>query len=439
MAPGTYTVTVTDKFGCKGTETIVIATSGSMPSVTQQSENSSGCGESNGSFVIMQENPALTYNYTLLDENGKSIGTWANNNMFKNDGTFSLGDLSAGRYNVSVVNDDGCEKIVTVDISDEDGPDIMVGASGVKHITCYGQADGSITVSLENGGTNPAYLWNDPDQSTTPSILDLASGVYTVKVTNDEGCTAVASFQVREPARLLANASLNHLLCAGDNNGSIQLSISGGSLPMSFIWNTGATTRNISNLQAGVYTVAITDINYCTFTNSYTITAPDQLSITHQVNDVMVGEGNGSIQVSVSGGVGPYSYSWDTGQDTPYIDGLQAGSYTITITDANDCELVETITVGTVNVPLVKQNELIRLYPNPARNELYVDFSSACISVATLELYNIAGEKVYANVHPVSDGADERYRINVNNLQPGVYIVRLRCAEQTWQSKFIKQ
>jgi hypothetical protein len=439
MAPGTYTVTVTDKFGCRGTETIIISTSGALPAVSWETQNSSGCGQNNGSFVILPEIPTITYIYTLLDENGKSISTWGVNNMFKNEGSFSLVDLAAGRYNVSVVNDDGCEKIVTVDISDEDGPDILVGTDGVKHITCYGQADGSITVSLENEGTNPVYLWNDPDQSTTPSISELAAGIYSVKVSNDEGCTAVASFQVREPARLLANASLNHLLCAGDNNGSIQLSVSGGSLPMSFIWNTGSTTRNISDLQSGVYTVTITDINYCIFTNSYTITAPGQLSLTHQVNEVMAGESNGSIQVSVSGGVGPYIYSWDTGQDTPDIDGLQAGSYTVTITDANDCELVETITVGTVNVPLVKQNELIRLYPNPARNELYVDLNSACTSVFILELYNIAGERVYADVRSASIGSDDHYKIDVNNLHPGVYIVRLRCAENTWQSKFLKQ
>jgi hypothetical protein len=439
MAPGTYTVTVTDKFGCKGTEAIVIETSGTMPAVTWETVNSSGCGGSAGSFVIVQDNPALNYIYSLLEEDGKSIQNWTDQNLLKNEGTFSLENLAAGYYNISVVNEDGCEKIVTVDISDVDGPSIITATDGVKNVSCFGMSDGSITVSLENGGTNPAYQWNDPGESTTANLSDLAAGTYTVKVTNDEGCMGIASFQVKEPGKLLANATLGHLLCAGDSNGSIQLSISGGSLPMSFIWNTGSTTRNISDLQAGVYTVTITDYNYCTFTNNFTIEAPEELKLDYVVENAGEGESNGSISISISGGAGSYDISWDTGQDTASIVDLSAGTYTVTITDDNGCELIESILVEALSISEVRISDPLKLYPNPAKEELYVEIHMDSPGLHVLEIYSITGELVLIHRIDGSENSTELQKINLKGLAPGMYILHARSRKSSWQSKFLKQ
>lgn len=441
LPPGTYSVTATDLQGCTSTKSIVVTTSGTMPSVTVETVNSTGCGQSTGSFTITPENPGSNYIFTLLPQVLKSdaleFNTSINHVFSKNSPVFSHGNLAAGSYNVRVVNNDGCERIITVDINDAGGPTIIADPQQIRPITCFGRSDGSITVSLENGGTNPVFLWNDTNKSTTPTISNLPSGTYTVTVSNNEGCRSVASFQIREPALLLANPLVTPPTCAGGSNGSIQLSVTGGALPMSFIWNTGATTRNISNLQAGVYTVSITDINYCTFTNRVTVTEPERLTLTPEITHASPGGTDGSIKISVAGGVGSLSYSWNTGQNTAIIDRLSAGTYSVTVTDANNCSTNETFFLGTVGTIYAYPHDGFRLFPNPVTEILNIAFPNGFVGNYNFEVLDVTGIRVYAGAGS-SAASGHVLNWNAYGLPKGVYFIRIYNKSNLWQFRFLK-
>ncbi len=441
LAPGSYSVAVKDTFGCVGDATVVVDNEGTMPLVTWNVENSPNCGESNGSIQIIQDNPNDIYVYTLLSENEETGEDNKSQNdyfHFKNDEGFFAGNLLAGHYLVHIVNDQGCEKTIAADISDQNSPDIIYNNESIKNITCFGEVNGSISINIENPGSNPQLLWNDSNNSTTPSIDNLAAGLYTLKVTNDEGCLSVASFEIKEPAMLLANAVVTHNVCAYDNKGSIHLSVSGGTRPVSFIWNTGETERNLENISAGNYNVTITDYQLCTFSNSYQLNSPEEIKLSYVAEDPVDEQNNGSILLTVTGGVGSYTYTWDSGQDTPLISDLPAGSYTITVSDANECVQTETIHLGNVDVLDYNIEEAIRLYPNPVSKELNLSLRTSCSNVFLVEIYNVIGEQIPTNLFNTSYQAEENLKINVESLVPGIYIVRLRCKENIWQAKFVK-
>src|SRR5690606_14837622 len=132
--------------------------------------------------------------------------------------------------------------------------------------------------------------------------------------------------------------------CFGGSNGSIDLTVIGGSGSYTYTWSNGEAIEDLSDLTAGYYTVTVTDANGCTATETITITEPDELVLNYSpVNVSYFGGSNGSIDLSVTGGTGSYTYAWSNGEGTEDLSGLTAGDYTITVTDVNGCTATETI------------------------------------------------------------------------------------------------
>ena len=427
LAPGTYVLTVTDHYGCATTQTFTLVNAGAMPQVEWTTTHSPNCGESNGSISITPLNAGDEYTYTVLtkmqpmdDDNGDP----------GNDAAFTLEGLPAGLYLISVVNQEGCEQILSLAISDLGAPAIN---GTVENISCYGANDGAIEVVLE-GATDPQYLWDDEGNSTTPSLTGLGKGTYTLFVI-DQGCQAVASFQITEPALLLANATVNHIVCGNHDQGSILLTIQGGTGPFTYIWNTGFSGRDLVDVPAGTYTVLVTDYQYCTFQQSYTITANAPIQTEAVVVHASPGAANGSINVNVSGGVAPYTYVWEHGPQGSVIFGLVPGVYTLTITDQAGCQVVESFTLGTVNI-IEAQTADWKLYPNPASDALYVDVSGMCENQPIrFEVYNITGSRM---LQLDATAAPDPVKIELGSLPRGVYLLKASCRERTLQRKFVK-
>jgi aminopeptidase-like protein len=136
------------------------------------------------------------------------------------------------------------------------------------------------------------------------------------------------------------------VLCFGASTGSIDVSVSGGTSPYTYNWGGGITTQDRSGLAAGTYTVTVTDANACTKTVSATITQPSALTVSETNVDVLCfGANTGSIDVTVSGGTSPYTYNWGGGITTQDRTGLAAGTYTVTVTDANSCTKTVSATI----------------------------------------------------------------------------------------------
>ncbi len=200
-----------------------------------------------------------------------------------------------------------------------------------------GLAVDDLTVTLTAGG-GPVYTYLWSNGSTTEDVSGLSAGTYTVTVTDASGCTATSSFNVSGPTPPSLSFSVTHVTCPGGNNGAINLTVTGGASPFSYLWSNGATTEDISGLVAGTYTVTVTDNNGCIAIGSATVTQPPAFSLTTVVSNVSCNGGSdGSIDLTVSGGSPPYTYLWSTGATTEDISGLTAGLYTVTVTDNNGC------------------------------------------------------------------------------------------------------
>jgi gliding motility-associated-like protein len=237
----------------------------------------------------------------------------------------------------------GCTATSTVSVSQ---PASLALSTTQVNVLCNGNNTGSINLTV-TGGTAPyTYSWSN--NATIQDPLTLVAGTYTVTVTDANGCTATTSATITQPAAALALSTTQvNVLCNGNNTGSINLTVTGGTAPYTYAWSNASTGEDPQNLTSGTYTVTVTDANGCTATTSATITqpqAPLALSTT-QVNVLCNGNNTGSINLTVTGGTGPYTYAWSNNATVQDPLTLVAGTYSVTVTDANGCTATTSATI----------------------------------------------------------------------------------------------
>src|SRR5262249_5027597 len=159
-----------------------------------------------------------------------------------------------------------------------------------------------------------------------------------VTVTDVNNCTSILNVSITQPAVLATSETHVNLASCGATNGSIDLSVTGGTAPYTYAWTNGASTQDLTGLAAGTYTCTVTDAHGCTTQQPVTITAPGApgLSETH-ANVSCHGGANGTVDLSVTGGTAPFTYAWSNGATTQDLSGLAAGTYNVTVTDAANC------------------------------------------------------------------------------------------------------
>jgi hypothetical protein len=216
---------------------------------------------------------------------------------------------------------------------------------------CGGGASGVINMSV-TGGSGITYSWTrsggGSGSGAGTTISGLSAGTYNVTVTASNGCTTSFSRTLTASPLINLTATPTPVACFGTNTGDINLSVSGGTPGFTYAWSDGPTTQNRSSLPAGSYTVTVTDANTCTATTSATVTQPNAaLAATPSVTNVpCFGEAAGAINLAMSGGTPAYTYLWNDGATTQNRTSLNAGTYAVTVTDANNCTLpVTNITV----------------------------------------------------------------------------------------------
>ena len=255
--------------------------------------------------------------------------------------TQDISNLSSGYYNVTVTDAVGQTESSTFYISE---PSPIIITYTVNSTSQAGFSDGSIFTTV-SGGTAPySFSWQGPNgySASTQDIQNLIAGTYFFYVIDDNGCSELFSIVVGEGqlTPLQVNAVTSDIDCFGNNNGSIDLTVSDGATPYSFIWNNGAITEDLSNLAAGTYTVVVNDAAGQSYTSSYIIIEPSAITATYSVTNVTTLGGNdGAIDLIASGGVAPYLYYWSTSptQTTEDVSNLIAGTYTVWIVDVNNC------------------------------------------------------------------------------------------------------
>lgn len=327
IAAGTYTLEVTDGNGCQWTQSYTVPSNSGSLAATATVTNEI-CTSSNGSI-----------NQTVTGGNGTITYAW-------NTGatTQDLAILSAGTYSCTITDQTGCFIVQQYTVGQTSGSIALAGSNITNELCGNGQGGVNITVT----GSSLTYLWSNG--ATTEDITGVSAGNYSCVITNAQGCslTTPTYAVINGSGTLNVNAQVITNEICGNGNGSVSISVTGGTAPYTFAWSNGATNQNIFGLSAGLYSVTVTDANGCTENRSFTVQnnsgtlAIQNAVVTHET----CGNTAGSIDVILSGGNGPFTYVWSNGATSQDLTALSAGSYTITVTDNNNCSVTHTYVIN---------------------------------------------------------------------------------------------
>lgn len=332
LAPGTYTVTVTDNIVCSTTHQVVINGPTVALTATPSTTSVSCFGGSNGTASVTPVGGTTGYTYAW------STGA----------ATQTISGSTAGTYSVTVTDGNGCELEVDNIVIGQPAA-ILNGTPSTTPVSCFGGSNGTATIA-PNGGT-PGYTYEWSNGGTTASITGVQAGTYSVTITDANSCQKLISdIVVGGPAAALdGTPSITAVSCNGGSNGTATITPIGGTANYTYDWSTGATSQTITGLQAGTYSVTITDANSCQkLISNILVSQPTVLTANPTQTNVSCFNGaNGTATVTPTGGAGGYTYLWaHSGSTNASVTGLTAGTYSVKITDANACERDQSFTIS---------------------------------------------------------------------------------------------
>lgn len=342
LLPGIFTVTATDANGCTAEETVIVE-GAPFPTLSIVDITSPDCaGLLPGSAQVAATGGTGMISYLWNDPLAQTTATAA--------------QLLAGVYMVTATDENGCSGTITVEVEAPAG--FTANVSALVQPACFGDNNGSATITVQGGSGDFSYQWSDPAGQNSAQALNLAAGSYTVSVTdNESGCSSIVPVNIANPVQLGLNLlNTSSVLCAGQSNGTAQVIGTGGVGIYTYIWNdpAGQTSPLAAGLSAGNYQVTVSDANGCTATTSVEIAEPQPLAaqISNFSAPLCFGANNGSALATVQGGTGIYSYQWNdpAGQTTAEAQNLPSGNYVVTVSDQNNCT-----TVANVSIPDVPQ------------------------------------------------------------------------------------
>ncbi|PQV47849.1 gliding motility-associated-like protein [Jejuia pallidilutea] len=342
VPPGTYEITVTDANNCNP---IIQSFSVIEPPELQATLNTKVdviCfGEATGEINVnitggrpFETSPGV-FDYTY---------SWTGPNGFTSTNR-NLTGLFAGTYNVTVTDRSNCTDTLEVIIDQTD--EIIIDITATE-IECYNDNDASITIDTISGGNAPyTVAWSNLGSGLVQN--NLSPGTYVITVTDATDCIKEATVVIDAPPVFRITPEVTNVSCFGANDASIVLNLEGGIDPIDLNWDddpTAGVERN--NIGPGTYTVTITDGKPCVITETFVITEPAALNISGTKTDALDCDdaNSGNINVIVTGGTLPLAYSWSNGATTEDLSNIPPGDYTLTVTDANNCEISDTFTIN---------------------------------------------------------------------------------------------
>lgn len=348
LGAGTYTVTVTSGGGCgTANRTFTITQPATaLAAQAQVAANVQCFGQNTGRINVTASGGTGNYTYT-----------WSPNQV---QGA-TPSNLPAGNYNVTVTDQNGCQASVSnlAVTGPTQAVTVMVEKTDAK---CAGENNGAIRLNASGGTGNYTYSWASPLTGTSSTQANLRAGTYTATVTDANGCQANTSVVIEGGGTPISvtDTTINRIT---NNNGSITISVSGGSGDYTFDWSGPEAferlTKDINNLRIpGPYTVKITDSNGCSISETYVVAVPMALS-TSRIKPACGSTSDGAIEIEIIGGIPPYQYLWSNGGNSKNLTALAPGSYTPTITDASgDTFTPDPFVIGTSPSISVAENIL---------------------------------------------------------------------------------
>ena len=408
LLEGTYTICLTVTNACgtdQSCQTITVSSSLNLPTISDLKITDVTCkGGSNGCIDITVINGIPPYTFA-----------WSNGLT-----TEDPCNIPAGSYAVTITDTDG-NQTVSASISINELYYINVNNTFVTEPDCNDN-NGSIALDINSNGGQLTYAWSHDSTLNNAVAENLPEGNYSVIITDANGCTSQQSVVVTDNGQHL-DGSASSLLCWGDQNGQIQLTVSGGTQPYTFQWNNGSTTEDLANLSSGTYTCNVTDSLGCVKTIQLVVSSPDQITADMATVKPQKGKDNGSITATVAGGTAPFQYLWNNGSTDPVITNLAPGTYTLKVIDANGCirdfDVVLEEAVGTLSLDILEQ---VNVYPNPSNGNFWIEATFSKNTVVDLTILDLLGREV---VNQQFEGNEFKSQIDMHNFNSGTYFIRI--------------
>lgn len=404
LGQGNYACTVTDANGCTtvigvsisdGCATCALVTS---PIITNPS-----CGLMNGSIDPNVSGQIGTVSYA-----------WSNAAT-----TATISNLAGGTYSVTVTDAAGCQDSATVTLTQSGNVAIALTPTDDFCST----TGASITATISGGATPYTYAWSNGN--TTNAINNLMTGTYDLTVTDANGCTDISSVAVTSiangPSLMTTQQNVS---CFGADDGTVNMTITGGNLPYFVIWDPlNISAPNLNSLAAGSYTAVVEDNAGCLATTTVVISQPDSITLIGITTPTQGSDGTASV--SVSGGTPPYTYAWNNGGTTQSINNLVTGTYTVVVTDANGCTNTTDVTVQdfTSNTNSIETLTNFDVFPNPNNGNFAIRLDFEKTTKMQIKVINMIGQPVYE-----SNTTDNNLYlpIDLTNQAPGIYFISIQ-------------
>ncbi len=334
---GIYDISVRNADGCVSSESIVIEEP-LTPSIDFGTNDVTCAGGTDASLIVIIEtvNNSDSYEYSLDDIE------------YQMDSTFY--NLAAGVYTAYIRNQDNCVYSELVSVSEPLETDVSLINTDVS---CPGTDDGSISVAAQGEGSVFEYSLDGINFQTSNTFENLEAGVYVVTVRNEATCEVSENTLITAPPPPQYETNINPVSCNNGTDGNIEINILSGITPFEFALNGGAFQSDnlFENLSAGTYTLNMIDDSGCIFTSVANLNEPPPINAIISNQNETCDHANGWIAVAVEGGTSPYNYEWQNEETTPSVSELSEGVYRVSVTDGNNCLLVDSILIENEPAP----------------------------------------------------------------------------------------
>ncbi len=409
LSGGTYRVTVTDAEGCfAASEAFLIEEAPPLRISIQQIEHVACKGDATGLIAVQSGGGVPPYRFL-----------WSNGSTDN-----PARDLPAGTYRVTMTDLRGCTQVSIPAVVVEPAQPLSAVVDTILPDRC-GLNQGGIAIRAVGGQGPYTYLWSSGHNK--PSLQNLAPGSYQVTITDHLGCTWVSPLYevVRSaPPLEIPSADIVDVACRGDSTGAIAPLVVGGMPPYQYAWSNGATAANLTGLPAGTYTLTVVDAAGCFRSWMFPVVQPASVLVLTWTTDSSAA--GWRIEVTPLGGVPPYDIRWDSaagGHTGPSTPPLPAGTYRVTVSDANNCVRIAAISVGTVHTQQPTSTvEHLSLVPNPSAHQsrLYLTLSKP--ATAVVWVLSPTGQRI-AEYHETLRTDTHQWRLDAAALPPGLYSV----------------
>ena len=338
LSPGKYKLVLSD--GCQTLQYIYEITEPDVLKINLDQKVDILCnGDTTGQIDVTVSGGTSPYTYEWVDNFGNKYNRDVGN-VFN---TGNLSNIPAGIYDLKVTDSNGCQETLQVEIKQPD--ELKIDFNKVD-VSCFNGSDGTIDVTASGGVAPYTFTWSDFGNGA--SRTNLTAGKYTVTVTDKNNCQKSVEIEIQSAPQFNVSSVVTPISCFGANDGSIELTVVGGQAPVTLTWadDPQAGTKR-TNLKSGVYSVLLKDSSGCEINEIYTITEPAKLQLSAIKTDAIdcANPNSGSIDLQVVGGNPPYTYIWSNGAITEDLVDLPANNYTVTVVDANGCNIQETYSI----------------------------------------------------------------------------------------------